>query len=111
VSGGRGDRRDGEPERVGALVGDFLERKGVRVQVERTGVLDVWPERVGQAIAQVTRARGVSEGTLFVEVRSSAWLMELNMMRSEILRRLNEGRESAAIERIVFVQAGEPEDV
>jgi predicted nucleic acid-binding Zn ribbon protein len=108
---GRGDGRREGPVRVGALVGDYLERAGVREQVERTGVLDVWPERVGSAIAEVTRARGVAEGTLFVEVRSSAWLMELNMMRADILRRLNEGRESAPLERIVFVQAGEPESV
>jgi predicted nucleic acid-binding Zn ribbon protein len=109
LSGGGGTRRDAGPERIGALLGDFLERRGVRAQIERTGVLEVWPEKVGEAIARVTRARGVSEGTLFVEVRSSAWLMELNMMRGEILRRVNEGRESALIERIVFVQGGEPE--
>jgi predicted nucleic acid-binding Zn ribbon protein len=107
----RGDVRGQGPVKVGAIVGDYLERAGVRVQVERNGVLEVWPERVGQAIAEVTHARGLSEGTLFVEVRSSAWLMELNMMRADILRRLNEGRESAPIERIVFVQSGEPESV
>jgi predicted nucleic acid-binding Zn ribbon protein len=109
VSGTGSERHDGGPVRVGALLGDFLERRGVRVQIERTGVLEAWPEKVGEAIAQVTRAQGVSEGTLFVEVRSSAWLMELNMMRGEILRRVNEGREDALIERIVFVQGVESE--
>ncbi len=94
---------------MGTLLGAFLDRRGVRTQIERTNVLDVWPEKVGEAIAQVTHARSVSEGTLFVEVRSSAWLMELNMMRAEILRRVNEGRESAPIERIIFVQAGAAE--
>jgi predicted nucleic acid-binding Zn ribbon protein len=104
-----GERRDGGPERVGVLLGDFLERKGVREQIERTGVVEAWPVKVGDAIAQVTRARGVSERTLFVEVSSSAWLMELNMMRGEILQRVNEGREDALIERIVFVQGEAPE--
>jgi predicted nucleic acid-binding Zn ribbon protein len=108
MSGAGRDRRDVGPERVGALLGDFLERKGVRVQLERTGVLEDWHARVGEAIAQVTRARGVSEGTLFVEVGSSAWLMELNMMRGEILQRVNEGREGGLIERIVFVQGEAP---
>jgi hypothetical protein len=40
-----------------------------------------------------------------VEVRSSPWLMELNLMKREILTRLNEGRGDAPIEKLVFVLA------
>jgi predicted nucleic acid-binding Zn ribbon protein len=90
---------------VGELLGSFLEDRGVRAQMERTGVLDEWTERVGEAIAGVTRPRSLSDTTLFVEVRSSAWLMELDMMKREILLRLNQGRGEAAIEKIVFVLA------
>ena len=64
--------------------------------------------RVGEAIARVTRAQGVREATLIVEVRSSSWLMELNLMKEEILRRVNEGRQEARIEKIVFVLSGGP---
>jgi predicted nucleic acid-binding Zn ribbon protein len=88
---------------VGDVLDAFLDRAGMRTQLERTSVLEEWPERVGEAIARVTHARSVSEGTLIVEVRSSAWLMELNIMKVEILRRLNEGREEAWIEKLVFV--------
>ena len=80
----------------------MLERSGLVEQLGRVGVLDDWAERVGEAVARVTRPREVSGGTLIVEVRSSPWLMELNMMKGEFLRRVNEGRE-ARIERIVFV--------
>ena len=68
-------------------------------------VLDLWPEIVGEQLAEVTRAKGVDEATLFVEVRSSAWLMELNMMKGEFLRRVNERLPETPLERIVFVQA------
>jgi hypothetical protein len=37
-----------------------------------------------------------------VEVRSSAWLMELEMMERRILATLNSGHERAVFERIVF---------
>ena len=77
----------------------------MRAQVERTAVLEEWPTRVGEAIARVTHARSLSGATLFVEVRSSAWLTELNMMRGTILERLNAGRDEARVERIVFVLA------
>ncbi|MGD2069828.1 MAG: DUF721 domain-containing protein [Gemmatimonadota bacterium] len=97
--------RDG-PVRVGDLLDRVLERKGVRSQVRRMAVLEDWAERVGTGIARVTRPRKLAEGTLFVEVRSSAWLMELNMMKGEILARLNEGREEGdGVDRIVFVLA------
>lgn len=93
------------PERVGDLLGSFLEGKGLRKAVSRVEALDDWDDRVGEAIAQVTRARGVRDTAIIVEVRSSPWLMELNLMKEEILRRLNQGREDAPIERIVFVLA------
>lgn len=95
---------DGGPTRVGDLVDSVLQRKGVRSQVRRMSVFAEWDERVGDGVARVTRPRSVSDGTLFVEVRSSPWLMELNMMKDEVLRRVNDGRdEDARIERIVFV--------
>lgn len=88
---------------MGDLLDSFLRERGMKEQVARQSVLAEWPERVGEKIARVTRARSVAEGTLFVEVRSSAWLMELNMMKGEILRRLNQGREEASLETLVFV--------
>jgi len=91
------------PERVGLVVERLLEASGVAEQVRRQSALEVWPALVGEAIAAVTHARSLSEGTLFVEVRSSAWLMELELMKSEILRRMNAGLEGASLDRIVFV--------
>jgi predicted nucleic acid-binding Zn ribbon protein len=97
------DAKRGVPEEVGKLVARFLEGRGVAEQVRRQNVLEEWPALVGDAIAAVTHARSLSAGTVFVEVRSSPWLMELEMMKGDILRRLNAGREDALIERIVFV--------
>jgi predicted nucleic acid-binding Zn ribbon protein len=77
----------------------------VKEQVERMSVLDLWPELVGEHVAEVTKAKGVSEATLFVEVRTSAWLMELNIMKGEFLVRVNERLGDVPLERIVFVLA------
>lgn len=95
-------------EKVGDVLGGFLKKAGLRESVLRAGVADEWGDRVGEAIAGVTRAQGVREATLIVEVRSSSWLMELNLMKAEILRRVNEGRTEALIEKIVFVLAEDP---
>lgn len=95
----------GGPEKVDRLLEGLLKKHGVEDQVRRMDVLDLWPEIVGEHVAEVTRAKGVDDATLFVEVRSSSWLMELNMMKGEFLRRVNERLPEAPLERIVFVQA------
>ncbi len=92
----------GAPEKVGDLLPDLLQRLGISREVAAQDSLARWATVVGDRIAAVTRARAVSSGVLFVEVRSSAWLSELNMMRHEILRRLNAGQGDGRVERIVF---------
>lgn len=99
---------DGRPDRVGDLLGGLLRKWGVDREVARQGALERWPGLVGERIADVTRARSVASGILFVEVRSSAWMNELNLMRHELLRRLNAGQEEGRVERIVFVLAERP---
>ncbi len=97
--------RGGRPTRVADVVGSVLEKHGLRDQMHRMVVLDLWPEIVGEHVARVTRAVSVSDATLFVEVRTSAWLMELNMMKGEFLERVNVRLPEVPLERIVFVLA------
>jgi predicted nucleic acid-binding Zn ribbon protein len=94
--------RDEGPQKVSELLGAVLDEAGVRADLERVSALQLWAEAVGEKIASVTHARSVSDGTLIVEVRSSAWLMELNMMKREILGRVNRGLD-AKLEKLVFV--------
>lgn len=95
----------GGPVRIGSVISDVLEKHGLKDQIDRMGVLDLWPELVGEHVAGVTRAKAVSDKTLFVEVRTSAWLMELNMMRADFLAKVNERLVEVPLDRIVFVLA------
>ena len=98
-------RRSGRPVALGSVVDKILEHHGVLDQVRRMSVLEEWPALVGEAVARVTHARSVQDAVLIVEVRSSAWLMELNMMKGDFVRRVNDHMPDTPIERIVFVQA------
>ena len=98
-------KRGGGPKKVQAVLSAVLDDHGVRDQVQRMGVLELWPEIVGEKLAKVTRAKGVDDATLFVEVRTSAWLMELNMMKGDFLQSVNERFADVPMERIVFVLA------
>jgi predicted nucleic acid-binding Zn ribbon protein len=99
-------KRNG-PTPIGEALGQFLEGSGHGRRIEEASVVPEWEERVGDAIAKVTRPARVSHGTLFVAVRSSAWLMELKMMQGEILRRVNAGRKRGKIEQIRFFMGEE----
>ncbi|HEX6938973.1 MAG TPA: DUF721 domain-containing protein [Longimicrobiales bacterium] len=99
--------RDG-PTPLAHALQRFLARSGIAERIEEAAVVPEWADRVGSRIAAVTRPLRVSRGTLFVAVRSSAWLMELKLLEGEILRRLNEGRDRGRIARIRFLMDADP---
>jgi predicted nucleic acid-binding Zn ribbon protein len=84
----------------------FLSRSGLAAKVEAASVVPEWDQLVGPQIAAVATPLRVSEGRLFVAVESSAWIMELNMMKSQMMRNLNAGKRSGRIEQIVFLMKG-----
>ena len=98
-------KRGVKPQPIGELLSGVLEDAGVLRQFERLGVLEAWPEIVGERVADVTHARSVEDTTLVVEVRSSAWLMELDMMKGDFLQRVNQHAPETPMDRIVFVLA------
>lgn len=105
MSAGDDGRRRAGLERMDSVLADVLDEAGVVDQVERVRILELWPEVVGEQVARVTRARSVDESTLIVEVRSSPWLMELNMLKRDIVGRVNEQLDGTSIEKLVFVLA------
>lgn len=95
----------GGPVRVDAVLSRVLQEHGVHKQVERMSLLELWPDVVGEKLAAVTRVKGIDEDALLVEVRSSAWIMELSLMKDRFLERVNQRLEEAPVDRIVFVLA------
>jgi predicted nucleic acid-binding Zn ribbon protein len=71
-----------------AAVTAALELHGISDQVRAGRVLTEWSELVGAKIAQRTRPDGVADRVLWVEVATSAWLHELNLLRPQLLESL-----------------------
>ncbi|MGQ0562108.1 MAG: DUF721 domain-containing protein [Gemmatimonadota bacterium] len=95
-------KKDSGPKQVREALQKYLEKSGLGEQIEAASVVPEWGERVGPAIAAVTEPLRVSQGTLIVGVRSSAWMNELKMMERDILTRVNAGRSRGRSERIRF---------
>ena len=96
-----GRRGDDSAEPLGELLARFLRRSGMEDRIEQSRVLDRWPSLVGPEIAAVTRPLSVSDdGTLFVAVRSHAWMSELTMMERELLDSVNSAAGDRRIQRL-----------
>lgn len=90
---------------MGDLVARFLDKSGLGAKVEAASAMTEWAARVGPQIAAVTSPTGMSDDTLFVSVATSAWMMELNLMKGELMKRVNAGKKEGRIRQIVFVIA------
>lgn len=85
---GRRPPRALEARSAGAAVRAALAFHGITDQVRAQSLLTEWTDLVGPKIASRTRPYGVVERVLVVEVASSAWLHELNLLKAQILSSL-----------------------
>jgi len=78
------------PESLGKVVGTFLKQSKLDARVEQASVVPEWELLVGKQIAKVTKTISVTaDGTLFVAVKTNAWMTELSLMEPQLLRALN----------------------
>jgi predicted nucleic acid-binding Zn ribbon protein len=79
-----------KPESLGNVVGAYLKQSKLEVRVEQASVVPEWELLVGKQIAKVTKPISVTaDGTLFVAVKTNAWMNELSLMEPQLLRALN----------------------
>ena len=98
------NRRPRRPAALGDVLSGFLEQSGLAERVEQAAILPEWPELVGAQIAAVTTPQSVSaDGTLWVAVRTHAWMTELSLLEPELLRKVNARRLRSPIARIRWV--------
>jgi predicted nucleic acid-binding Zn ribbon protein len=91
------------PEKIGNIIQSFLSEKGYLASCKENEVINVWSEIVGESIAEVSTCIKVENGTLFVEVKSSAWRQELSYLKKEILKKIQSCTECKTISNIVFL--------
>jgi predicted nucleic acid-binding Zn ribbon protein len=90
-----------KPEALGNVVGAFLKESKLDLRVEQASVVPEWEMLVGKQIATVTKPISVTpDGTLFVAVKTNAWMTELSLMEPQILRALNAKAGRSRIKKI-----------
>ena len=79
-----------EPRTAAAAVGAALAFRGITDDIRASRMLTEWADLVGPKISARTRPYGVTDRVLVVEVASSAWMHELNLLKVQILAGLHD---------------------
>ena len=88
--------------RIGDILPKILKAAGLDQKIRESEILTLWPEIVGEEVAQRTRAVKVDHGVLHVNVDHGAWMQELHFMEKDILRRLRARAPEVEIVKIRF---------
>lgn len=81
----------------------LLNHYKLRGKFDETGIVAMWPDIMGTAVANRTKQIYIHQKKLFVRIESSVVKNELLMVKSAIVDKLNEKAGSQVITDIVFL--------
>lgn len=81
----------------------LLNHYKLRGKFDETGIVAMWPEIMGTAVANRTKQIYVHQRKLFVRIESSVVKNELLIVKSAIVDKLNEKTGSQVITDIIFL--------
>lgn len=90
------------PQKLGDVLGDVIDKLGIRRQIDEARVVEEWANLAGPQINGVTKTAWVKRDTLYVKITSAAWRQELHLRRHDWRDRLNERLGAELIQKIVF---------
>ena len=81
-------RRRKSPEPIAIALQPIIEKLDAEGHFGLLRLAQVWPELVGEGIARRTEVGGLKFHTATIKVSTAMWIQELNLLKSEILARL-----------------------
>jgi predicted nucleic acid-binding Zn ribbon protein len=88
---------------LGAAIQGLLENLGIGKKIREYDAVLRWNEVVGKKIASVTEAVQIEKGVLVVRVQNGPWRNELNMLKEDVIGKLNEALGEKLVKDIRFV--------
>lgn len=84
------------------VLNHYLREEGLETPLLQHRLIEAWEEVAGKTVAKYTTEKYIQNQTLFVKISNPALRQDLSMMRSQLVRRLNEKVESMVISDIRF---------
>lgn len=88
-------RRD--VQSISDLLNMYLRREGLETPLLQKRAVDAWDTLMGPSITRYTGEKFIKNQTLFVKILNPALRQDLTMMRSRIVKRINESVGSQVI--------------
>ncbi|MCF6183141.1 MAG: DUF721 domain-containing protein [Bacteroidales bacterium] len=85
------------------VINRFLKIYGGERKIKEIKLQNSWAKIIGTNVEKQTEFINVSKSTFYVKINSSVVKYELSMMKSQIIKRLNEEAGENLIEKIVFL--------
>ena len=68
----------------------FLREEGLEVPLQQKRLIDAWEVVTGNMVSRYTAEKFIRNQTLFVNIINPALRQDLSMMRTQLVKRLNE---------------------
>ena len=81
----------------------MIKTKGLNAGLVQQKAIDIWEEAVGKAISQNTETVEVDKGVLTIKTRNAAWRQELQLQKTNIIKKINKELEKNIIKDIRFL--------
>jgi predicted nucleic acid-binding Zn ribbon protein len=100
---------DREIERIGEVLRRVVKDGALAQGLREQEALTRWPEIVGALNGRHSRALGLRDGVLWVQVESSVWAQELTFLRPQIQRALDRELGPGSVREVRFHSGSLPE--
>ncbi len=90
------------PASVADILKHALKKWDLGPALAKAQVMEDWPKIVGAPLAAVARPMRFQGEILWIEVDHPAWIQELNLLKSQLLRRLDSEFPGAKIRQLRF---------
>ena len=91
-----------EIQSLGAVIKEYLEENKFDRKLAEVDIVSSWESIIGKQIARATSSIFIKDGTLNLHLKSSIVRNELLMMRSDIIRAINQRAGFEIVKSIVL---------
>lgn len=75
---------------IGSILNLFLRQKGLETPLLQKRLMDSWGTVAGKGVERYTGEKFIKNQTLFVKITNPALRSDLSMMRTQLVKRLND---------------------
>lgn len=88
-------------EKIDNIILKILKKKKLP-EICKYNINKIWEDVTGDVISKVSKPEGVQDRVLVVIVKDPVWINQLNLLKQELLRRLNEVLDKDSLSDIKF---------